>query len=106
MFHTNGYIGQLQLTSIMYTKVKVLPLSETIKEKSTFRAKALGRELIVITTNSRRRAFARNVDFSFIVSDSERTFTFRVSLNTLPTLATLVRDIITNCVCSPVSKKS
>ena len=41
----------------------------------------------------RRRAFARNVDFSFIVSGSESTFTFRVSLNTLPTLATLVRDI-------------
>ena len=40
--------------------------------------------------NSRRKAFARNVDFSFIVSGSERTFTFRVSLNTLPTLATLV----------------
>ena len=35
----------------------------------------------------------RNVDFSFIVSGSERTFTFRVSLNTLPTLATLVRDV-------------
>ena len=46
------------------------------------------------TTNSRRRAFARNVDFSFIVSGSERTFTFRVSLNTLPTLATLVQDIV------------
>ena len=45
-----------------------------------------------VSTNSRRRAFARNVDFSFIVSGSERTFTFRVSLNTLPTLATLVRD--------------
>ena len=40
----------------------------------------------------RRRAFARNVDFSFIVSGSERTFTFRASLNTLPTLAMLVRD--------------
>ena len=39
-------------------KVKVLSLPETIKEKSTFRAKALRRELIV-TTNSRRRAFAR-----------------------------------------------
>ena len=33
------------------------------------------------TTNSRRRAFARNVDFSFIVSGSEKTFTFRVSFN-------------------------
>ena len=33
--------------------------------------------------------------FSFIVSGSEITFTFRVSLNTLPTLATLVRDIYT-----------
>ena len=51
-------------------KVKVLSLPETIKEKSTFRAKALRQEL---------RAFARNVDFSFIVSGSERTFTFRVS---------------------------
>ena len=57
-------------------KVKVLPLPETIKlkEKSTFRAKALP-----------TRAFARNVVFSFIVSGSERTFTFRVSLNTLYT---------------------
>ena len=33
-------------------KVKVLSLPETIKEKSTFRAKALRRELVV-TTNSR-----------------------------------------------------
>ena len=70
-------------------KVKVLSLPETIKEKSTFRAKGLRRELVV---HSRRRAFARNVDFCFIVSGSERTFTFRISLNTLPTLATLVRD--------------
>ena len=31
--------------------------------------------------------------FSYIVSGGERTFTFRVSLNTLPTLATLVCDI-------------
>ena len=38
--------------------------------------------------------FTRNVDISFIVSGSERTFTFHMSLNTLPTLATLVRDII------------
>ena len=45
----------------------------TWKEKSTFRAKALRRELVV----------SRNVDFSFIVSGSERTFTFRVSLKTL-----------------------
>ena len=52
-------------------KIKVLSLPETIKEKSTF----------------------RNVDFSFIVSGSDITFTFRVLLNTLPTLATLVRDI-------------
>ena len=47
-----------------------------------------------MTTNSRRRAFARNVDFSFIVSGIERTFTFRVSLNTLPTLARLVLVIV------------
>ena len=46
-----------------------------------------------VTTNSLQRAFARNVDFSFIVSGSERILAFRVSLNTLPTLATLVRDI-------------
>ena len=73
-------------------KVKVLSLPETIKEKSTFRAKALRRELVVLSsTNSRRRTFTRNVDFSFTVSGSERTFTFRVSLNTLPILATLVR---------------
>ena len=39
-------------------KVKVPSLPETIKEKSTF----------------------RNVDFSFIVSGSERTFTFRIYL--------------------------
>ena len=58
-------------------KVKVLSLPETIKEKSMFRAKALRRELV---KNFRRRAFARNVDFSFIISGSERTFTFRVSL--------------------------
>ena len=32
--------------------------------------------------------------FSCIVSGSERTFTFRVLLNTLPTLSTLVRYII------------
>ena len=52
-------------------KVKVLSLPETIKEKSTFRAKALRRPFL--------RAFSRNVDFSFIVSGSERTFTIRVS---------------------------
>ena len=49
--------------------------------KVEFRAKALCRELVT----------HYYVDFSFIVSGSERTFTFRVSLNTLPTLATLVR---------------
>ena len=49
-----------------------------------------------MTTNSRQRAFARNVDFSFIVSGSERTFTFWESLNTLPTLAKLVRYKIIN----------
>ena len=74
----------------LYTrKVKVLSLPETIKEKSTFRAKALRRELVV----REPLPSLENVDFSFIVSGSERTFTFHVSLNTLPTLATLVRDI-------------
>ena len=52
-------------------KVKVLSLPETIKEKSTFSNQR---------SNSQRRAFARNVDFSFIVSGTERTFTFRVTL--------------------------
>ena len=47
-------------------KVKVLSLPETIKE--IYR-------------------------YTFIASGGERTFTFRVSLNTLPTMATLVRDI-------------
>ena len=61
-------------------KVKVLSLPETMKEKSTFRAKALRREL---ATNSRRRAFAQNVDFSFIVSGSERTLPFAYQWNFL-----------------------
>ena len=60
--------------------MKVLSLPETIKEKSTFRAKALRREV--------------EGSLLTIVSDSERTFTFHVSLNTLSTLATLVRDIV------------
>ena len=56
-------------------KVKVLSLPETKKQKSTFRAKALRREL-------ETSIFARNVDFCLIVSGSERTFTFRVSKST------------------------
>ena len=72
-------IGNWKMLSIGTQKEKVLSLPETIKEKSTFRANALRREL-VDTINPRRRAFARNVDFSFIVSGSERIFTFRVSL--------------------------
>ena len=51
-----------------------LIISETIKEKSTFQVKVL----------------RRNVDFSFIVSHSERTYTFRVPSNEQPTLATSV----------------
>ena len=46
-----------------------------------------------IVVNFQRRVLARNVEFSFIVSDSERTFTFRVRLNALTTLATLVRKL-------------
>ena len=77
-FNTLICLFKLTVVYTIYTrKVKVLSLPETITEKSTFRAKALRRELIVV------------------VSGSERTFTFRVSLNTLPTLATLVRDIYT-----------
>ena len=37
---------------------------------------------------------------SFIVSGSERNFTFRVTLNTLPALTTLVRVIISLCLCA------
>ena len=44
-----------------------------------FRAKALRREVVV--SNSRRRAFAQNVDFFFIVLGNERTPTFRVAAN-------------------------
>ena len=58
------------------------------KGKSTFRAKALRRELVVttnslrrelvVTTNSRRRAFARNVDFplSFQVAREPLPFAY------------------------------
>ena len=90
-------------------KVKVLSLPETIKEKSTFRAKALRRELVG-TTSSRRRAFARNVDFSFIVSGSERTFTFRLTKSVcggvsdpthIPTLLPPIYTMVLNCsVCN------
>ena len=58
-------------------KVKVLSLPETIKEKGSSSGVSSVVE-VGSSTNSRRRAFARNVDFSFIVSGSERTFTFRV----------------------------
>ena len=37
-----------------------------------------GKKKYYDTSNSRRRAFARNVHFFFIVPGSERTFTFRV----------------------------
>ena len=60
-------------------KVKVLSLPETIKEKSTFRAKVLRRAKAFVG-KARRRAFARNDDFSCIVSGSERTFTFLIPL--------------------------
>ena len=62
-------------------KIRVLPLPETMKEKSTFRAKALRRRLPTTAPDvlyKMERAFARNVDFSFIASGSERTFTFCV----------------------------
>ena len=78
----------------LFSSGQVLSLPETVQEKSTFRAMALRRELV----NSRRRDFARNVDFSFIVSGSERTFPFRVSLNTLPTLRAGARTLIGGCI--------
>ena len=49
------------------------------------------------TTNSRRRTFARNVNFSFIVSGSERTFTFRVSCSVLAVLP-LIRTSERKCL--------
>ena len=67
-------------------KVKVLSLPQTIKEKSTFRAKAP-------LTPDEGPSLKTSI---FPFSGSERTFTFRVSLNTLPTLATLVQDISTS----------
>ena len=94
-------------------KVKVLLLPETIKKKSYSKNHNpliidVSSEGPSLETNSRRRAFARNVDFSFIVSGSERTFTFRVSLNTLPTLATLSNVTlhnVTNVTSSNVSSR-
>ena len=47
-----------------------------------------------VYTNSRRRAFARNVDFSFIVLGSERTFTFRVSNNCMSALSWLIMQTV------------
>ena len=69
--------------------------------KSIWLAFILSRDVFVLTRIKTRvvfpwpplRAFARNVEFCFIVSGSERTFTFHVSFNTLPKLATLVRDM-------------
>ena len=39
------------------------------------------------------KTLIENVDFSFIVSGSERIFIFPAPLNALPTMATLVREI-------------
>ena len=71
-------------------KVKVLSLPETIQEKSTFRAKALRRELAAPDegptpdeglTPDEGPSLETSI-FSCIVSGSERTFTFRVLLYT------------------------
>ena len=48
-------------------KVKVLSLPETMKEKSTFRAKALRRELVVKGLRSKRRFFLYR--FSIVTRD-------------------------------------
>ena len=54
------------------------------------------------TTNSRRRDFAQNVDFSFIVSGSARTFTFRDTNMTLIKMQILKHrncvEMATNCI--------
>ena len=42
---------------------------------------------------SQKMDFAENVDFSIIVSDSERTYIFLIFLTALLTLGTLVQDI-------------
>ena len=36
------------------------------------------------TTNYRQTAFVRNINFSFVVSGSERTFSFRISGERIP----------------------
>ena len=79
---------------VWYGKVKVLSLPETIKEKSTFRAKAFRRVLVVLLTPDDGPSLKTPIDFSFVISGCERTFTFCVSLNTLPTLKTLLRDMV------------
>ena len=73
-------------------KVKVLSLPETIKEKSTFRAKALRRELVLLPTSTTLLT-PDEEPFSFIVSGSERTFTFRVPKNA-NTVLLFIRDTI------------
>ena len=68
-------------------EVMVLLLPKTIKEKSRFRAEAIRREVGPSLETS---------IFFFIVSGSGRSYTFRVPLNALPTMATSVRRKYTN----------
>ena len=61
--------------------VKVLSLPETTKEKSTFRAKALRRELVLLITSDEKPSLETSIfPLSFQVV---RTFTFRVSWKNL-----------------------
>ena len=77
----------------------VLSLPETIQENLTFWAKAL-------RLTSRRRAFAWSAEFSFIVLGGKKTYTFRVLLNALATLAKLLRlSVNTFACCSSCYKR-
>ena len=78
---------------LWYAKGRDSPTTWNDKGKIDVSSEGPSSGVSELVTNSRQKAFARNVDFSFIVSGSEKTFTFRVSLNTLPTLGTLVRGV-------------
>ena len=57
-----------------------------------FRAKIHRREV----TSDKGSSIMQKLEYFFVVSGSERSNTFRVLLNALTTLDTLVRDTLTN----------
>ena len=93
---------------VLYYAIQItFPCLHFVLMTSIWLAFILSRDVFVLTRIKTRMVFPDSPlltptkglrskrRFSFIVSGSERTFTFRVSLNTLPTLPTLVRDIYT-----------